>query len=409
MNLTQLASRYERIIYERSNSLQDYLDTARLGDRIQYLLQNDSPTALVEELFSFPSCSPTTVFPRSNDPLEAARTNAEDPHNTAAVSRRARLVSNPPIPMLSPDDWPKPSGARFPVSHCGIRSASNGLDLSSRYLKMVATVAIRRKQKRLLDLYHSAQCKHDDTIYGPCRSSSSCSLMKRLWRHLSTCIDDRCTVPHCFSSRTVLGHYHRCKNDSCTICAPVRCQLTNRKEDEVAEHWNPTRQDFQSDMHGRTSGDTLKISYHLAPPLPSSITMCNAPLNTIVDAETSGNNGKSQLGLGTIAEEEHVGESKFDPIGDKAMASDTSKESSNLASSDTQESSTSCRPSSSKSSSMNDNSVQNSEPIDSMDIAVFLSSLQTKNSGVPKPEGRMSRRVSENGSVANDVVKMNEL
>jgi E1A/CREB-binding protein len=46
--------------------------------------------------------------------------------------------------------------------------------------------------------------------------------MKRLWKHIAECKDQKCLVPHCVSSRYVLSHYHRCKDVRCPVCGPVR-------------------------------------------------------------------------------------------------------------------------------------------------------------------------------------------
>jgi len=46
--------------------------------------------------------------------------------------------------------------------------------------------------------------------------------MKRLWKHIAECKNQKCMVPHCVSSRYVLSHYHRCKDVRCPVCGPVR-------------------------------------------------------------------------------------------------------------------------------------------------------------------------------------------
>jgi TAZ zinc finger len=76
-----------------------------------------------------------------------------------------------------------------------------------------------QKQKRLLLLYHSAQCQ---SIY--C-TRTHCSKLKDLWVHMEQCKDDRCGVPHCLSSRCLLAHCRRCQNVNCLVCVPVRAQV----------------------------------------------------------------------------------------------------------------------------------------------------------------------------------------
>ncbi|KAL7524412.1 hypothetical protein ACHAWF_000938 [Thalassiosira exigua] len=46
--------------------------------------------------------------------------------------------------------------------------------------------------------------------------------MKRLWKHIAECKNQKCLVPHCVSSRYLLSHYHGCKDVRCPVCGPVR-------------------------------------------------------------------------------------------------------------------------------------------------------------------------------------------
>jgi len=78
---------------------------------------------------------------------------------------------------------------------------------------------LRHQQQRLLLLRHAAKCQHDD---GHCPVTPHCAGMKRLWKHIAECKDQKCLVPHCVSSRYVLSHYHRCKDVRCPVCGPVR-------------------------------------------------------------------------------------------------------------------------------------------------------------------------------------------
>ena len=67
---------------------------------------------------------------------------------------------------------------------------------------------LRHQQQRLLLLRHAAKCPHEN---GKCPVTPHCAGMKRLWKHIADCKDQKCLVPHCVSSRYVLSHYHRCK------------------------------------------------------------------------------------------------------------------------------------------------------------------------------------------------------
>eukprot|EP00536_Pseudo-nitzschia_multiseries_P016034 jgi/Psemu1/247266/estExt_Genewise1.C_10040019 len=78
---------------------------------------------------------------------------------------------------------------------------------------------LRHQQQRLLLLRHAAKCQHGD---GRCPVTPHCAGMKRLWKHIAECKDQKCLVPHCVSSRYVLSHYHRCKDVRCPVCGPVR-------------------------------------------------------------------------------------------------------------------------------------------------------------------------------------------
>lgn len=78
---------------------------------------------------------------------------------------------------------------------------------------------LRHQQQRLLLLRHAAKCPHED---GQCPVTPHCAGMKRLWKHIAECKNQKCQVPHCVSSRYVLSHYHRCKDVRCPVCGPVR-------------------------------------------------------------------------------------------------------------------------------------------------------------------------------------------
>jgi len=81
-------------------------------------------------------------------------------------------------------------------------------------------VKIRNKQQRLLLLHHSAKCPQKED--GSCTVTPHCALMKRLWRHIEGCKDNKCQFEHCVSSRYVLTHYRKCREANCQVCGPVR-------------------------------------------------------------------------------------------------------------------------------------------------------------------------------------------
>jgi E1A/CREB-binding protein len=80
-----------------------------------------------------------------------------------------------------------------------------------------------QQQQRLLYLRHASRCTHPPNSPGCCpQGYAACGPMKALWEHIAGCRDQCCPYPHCVSSRYVLSHYHRCKEEGCPVCAPVR-------------------------------------------------------------------------------------------------------------------------------------------------------------------------------------------
>eukprot|EP00977_Amphora_coffeiformis_P009075 scaffold2062_cov166-Amphora_coffeaeformis.AAC.3 len=105
-----------------------------------------------------------------------------------------------------------PAGAQGAVGPAG---APNGANKQVSDRQQV----LRHQQQRLLLLRHAAKCQHED---GRCPVTPHCAGMKRLWKHIAECKNQKCLVPHCVSSRYVLSHYHRCKDVRCPVCGPVR-------------------------------------------------------------------------------------------------------------------------------------------------------------------------------------------
>ena len=122
---------------------------------------------------------------------------------------------------------------------------------------------LRHQQQRLLLLRHAAKCPHEN---GKCPVTPHCAGMKRLWKHIADCKDQKvksllhrtliptleffsnvnslrssqCLVPHCVSSRYVLSHYHRCKDSRCPVCMPVREAI--HRSHEKAKQMNMLKQ-----------------------------------------------------------------------------------------------------------------------------------------------------------------------
>jgi E1A/CREB-binding protein len=88
---------------------------------------------------------------------------------------------------------------------------------------------IKVKQQRLLLLHHSVKCTRDTN----CTITKHCDEMKRLWRHMERCKDNRCDAAHCFSSRAILSHYRKCKDKNCPTCEPVRNTIRISKKSSM--------------------------------------------------------------------------------------------------------------------------------------------------------------------------------
>jgi E1A/CREB-binding protein len=82
------------------------------------------------------------------------------------------------------------------------------------------------QQQRLLLLHHSSKCQAPDGKY---KATPYCKEMKRLWFYMARCEDYNCRVQHCYSSRTILSHYRKCKDQVCLICKPVRISVWKGK------------------------------------------------------------------------------------------------------------------------------------------------------------------------------------
>mmetsp|Transcript_25091 Transcript_25091/g.60373 ORF Transcript_25091/g.60373 Transcript_25091/m.60373 type:complete len:1565 (+) Transcript_25091:76-4770(+) len=122
-----------------------------------------------------------------------------------------------PAPQQQQQPPPPPAAAAAaPVP--GAAAAAPGVTAAARQPSDRQQV-LRHQQQRLLLLRHAAKCPHQDN---QCPVTPHCAGMKRLWKHIAECKDQKCLVPHCVSSRYVLSHYHRCKDVRCPVCGPVR-------------------------------------------------------------------------------------------------------------------------------------------------------------------------------------------
>ena len=113
---------------------------------------------------------------------------------------------------------------------------------------------LRHQQQRLLLLRHAAKCLHED---GRCPVTPHCAGMKRLWKHIAECKNQKCLVPHCVSSRYVLSHYHRCKDVRCPVCGPVREAI--HRSHEKQKHMQALKQRHQQAVQQQQQQQQQKL------------------------------------------------------------------------------------------------------------------------------------------------------
>lgn len=122
---------------------------------------------------------------------------------------------------------------------------------------------LRHQQQRLLLLRHAAKCPHED---GRCPVTPHCAGMKRLWKHIAECKNQKCQVPHCVSSRYVLSHYHRCKDVRCPVCGPVREAIhrSHEKQKQMSQLKHGHEQALR--QNGTTSGLPSQVAISTTQP-----------------------------------------------------------------------------------------------------------------------------------------------
>ncbi|KAL3805325.1 hypothetical protein HJC23_009032 [Cyclotella cryptica] len=150
-----------------------------------------------------------------------------------------------------------PSAAAASTSNAGAPAGVGGSRPTSDRQQV-----LRHQQQRLLLLRHAAKCPHQDN---QCPVTPHCAGMKRLWKHIAECKDQKCLVPHCVSSRYVLSHYHRCKDVRCPVCGPVR-EAIHRSHEK------------QKQMQALKQGHQQALQQNqLPPPQPAAAASAHAP------------------------------------------------------------------------------------------------------------------------------------
>ncbi|GMI49286.1 hypothetical protein TrCOL_g6897 [Triparma columacea] len=148
---------------------------------------------------------PTVVKLQQSNPAMTANPNA----NADGLPNVAPTTLNANHSMAAGNLQP---GQQAPANGDGAAAAGTANNTNRQQV-------LRHQQQHLLLLRHSAKCPHEN---GKCPVTPHCAGMKRLWKHIVECKDQKCQFPHCISSRHLLSHYHRCKDARCPVCIPVR-------------------------------------------------------------------------------------------------------------------------------------------------------------------------------------------
>ena len=184
--------------------------------------------------------------------------NMNDINPMANSGRQGSVPPQPGMPQVAPSAPQVAGQQHMPPSHPGAPPGSSGRSVGSggsgsRKISDRQQV-LRHQQQRLLLLRHAAKCPHED---GRCPVTPHCAGMKRLWKHIAECKDQKCLVPHCVSSRYVLSHYHRCKDVRCPVCGPVREAIhrshEKQKQMQAMKGGQPMGQVYPPNQQGSSS------------------------------------------------------------------------------------------------------------------------------------------------------------
>jgi E1A/CREB-binding protein len=174
-----------------------------------------------------PSFDPTTLpQQQSKDPMYPGMRPRELSSGSANPSANM-FNTSPPIRknVAMPQQQHVPTA---PMNGAGPRPDSGGAGGHGSSPQQQDTDSkVKIKQQRLLLLRHASKCTFED---GKCPITPNCTQMKKLWKHIADCKQQKCTVPHCMSSRYVLSHYRKCKDPKCQSCEPVREAIRKQQE-----------------------------------------------------------------------------------------------------------------------------------------------------------------------------------
>jgi E1A/CREB-binding protein len=240
--LPQMAKRLEESLYRSARSFNEYNDANTLKQRLQQLAVNiGMKTKKLQQQQAVQGQQAQPLAAQPFGPLVKPQTTQQPlaPIQAAPVANGQRMVNmaeinpimaQPTQPQLGPIPAPPAApvqqiqyansmvAASVPAQNGSALVGSSATDAAGRQIANRQQV-LRHQQQRLLLLRHAAKCQHEDNC---CPVTPHCAGMKRLWKHIAECKNQKCLVPHCVSSRYVLSHYHRCKDVRCPVCGPVR-------------------------------------------------------------------------------------------------------------------------------------------------------------------------------------------
>lgn len=315
--LPQMAKRLEESLYRSAKSFVDYNDANTLKHRLQQLAvnigmktkklqqqqihqqrlqqqpvpSNTSPFARQPPTQAQPLVQPQTQqarpaapAPQQQQPQPAQRmVNMADINPSMSAQNQAQpaapVASVPPssqsvqhISYTAPQQ--QPSSAPAPA---GVPDITQGMPPAGRNVSDRQQV-LRHQQQRLLLLRHAAKCQHDDNR---CPVTPHCAGMKRLWKHIAECKNQKCQVPHCVSSRYVLSHYHRCKDVRCPVCGPVREAIhrSHEKQKQMQALKQRHQQAVQQTQMQNTTSSGSAIAP--APAVSGALTQPVAPSSSV--------------------------------------------------------------------------------------------------------------------------------
>ncbi|GMH70233.1 hypothetical protein TrST_g12427 [Triparma strigata] len=214
--LPQMAKRLEESLYRSAANFEAYNDVQTLKQRLQALAM---------------SIGHKTQQAKLRQQQEQAARNGGAPQ-LGGVDAQANSSG---LPQVVPSTLGHQSSlAGGPAA---VQGSAPGPGAAGQSRNADRQQVLRHQQQRLLLLRHAAKCPHEN---GKCPVTPHCAGMKRLWKHIAECKDQKCLVPHCVSSRYVLSHYHRCKDSRCPVCMPVREAI--HRSHEKAKQMNMLKQ-----------------------------------------------------------------------------------------------------------------------------------------------------------------------